>query len=57
MQELKVSAAPNETGSVSVPVYRKPQLKKLGGVAELTKTSSVFSNTADSSNTLGSDYS
>jgi hypothetical protein len=57
MGELKVSAAPDETRLESTPVYRKPQLKKLGGVADLTKTSSTFSNIGDSSNTLGSDYS
>lgn len=57
MGELKVNAASNEIDAESVPTYRKPQLKKLGGVAELTKASTTFSNTADSSNVLGSDYS
>jgi hypothetical protein len=57
MDEFKASAASNETGAEPVPVYRKPQLKRLGGVAELTKASTTFSNTTDSSNVLGSDYS
>ena len=57
MEELKLSAASNETSSEPAPPYRKPQLKKLGGIADLTKTSTAFSNTADSSNILGSDYS
>lgn len=57
MDKSATSVASNESGSESVPVYRKPQLKKLGGVADLTRASSTFSNIADSSNVLGSDYS
>lgn len=57
MEEKKPGAAPEETPSEAAPAYEKPKLKKLGDVSEVTKSSTSFSNTQDSSNILGSDYS
>lgn len=57
MEERKLDDATDNAPPACVPAYRKPQLKKLGGITELTRASTIFSNIADSSNVLGSDYS